>query len=183
MASVRRHYINQIEKLDTTTQVIFAGRVDQKSVENIYDLNLGTLGNRGVKLIERTSAQLKNAGGLRLVEDQKISDQIAVYWYWASYMQAYGESTEELKIRAREMSYEIFNSAYYQNMERGNKSSKVKSGAILMTNDNTKLIEYANRLTHIKNSLKNVAIPIIDTSTKIAVGLMKELELKYHLKD
>ena len=81
------------------------------------------------------------------------------------------------------LSYEIFNSAYYQNMERGNNSSKVKSGAILMTNDNTKLIEYANRLTHIKNSLKNVAIPIIDTSTKIAVGLMKELELKYHLKD
>ena len=115
MASVRRHYINQIAKLDTTTQVIFAGRVDQKSVENIYDLNLGTLGNRGVKLIERTSAQLKNAGGLRLVEDQKISDQIAVYWYWASYMQAYGESTEELKIRAREMSYEIFNSAFIKN--------------------------------------------------------------------
>ena len=183
MASVRRHYINQIEKLDTTTQVIFAGRVDQKSVENIYDLNLGTLGNRGVKLIERTSAQLKNAGGLRLVEDQKISDQIAVYWYWASYMQAYGESTEELKIRAREMSYEIFNSSFYQNMERGNSNNKVKFGATLMTNDNTKLIEYANRLTHIKNSLKNVAIPIIDTSTKIAVGLMKELELKYHLKD
>lgn len=183
MAAVRRHYINQIAKLDTTTSVIFSGRVDQKSISDIYELNLGTLGNRGVKLIERTSAQLKNAGGLRLVEDQKISDQIAVYWYWASYMQAYGASTEELKIRAREMSYEIFNSGYYQNMEKGNMHNRVRSGAKLMTNNNLKLIEYGNRLNHIRNSLSNVAIPIIDTSTKIAVGLMKELELKYHLKD
>ena len=191
MAAVRRHYINQIAKLDTTTSVIFSGRVDQKSISDIYELNLGTLGNRGVKLIERTSAQLKNAGGLRLVEDQKISDQIAVYWYWASYMQAYGESTEELKIRAREMSYEIFNSGYYeifksgyyQTMERGNLNNKVKPGAKLMINDNNKLIEYANRLSHIKNSLNNVSIPIIDSTTNVAVGLMKELEEKYHLKN
>jgi hypothetical protein len=183
MAAVKRHYLKQIANIDTTTSVIFSRRIDEKSIQNIYKSNLGTLGNRGVKLIERTSAQLKNAGGLRLVEDQQISDQIAVYWYWASYMQAYGASTDELKIRAREMSYEIFNSGYYQNMERGNTNNRVASGAKLMTSDTKKLTEYANRLTHIRNSLSNVAIPIIDTSTHIAVGLMKELELKYNLKD
>lgn len=180
--NVRKYYIKQIAKLDTTTEIIFSEDYNEKNIAKIYDLNLGTLGNRGVKLIERTTAQLKNAGGLRLVEDQKISDQIAVYWYWASYMQSYGESTEDLKIRARDMSYEIFNSGYYQNMERGNLINRVKSGAKLLTNDKTRLIEYANRLTHIRNSLKNVAIPIIETSTKVAVDLMKELELKYHLK-
>ncbi len=191
MGAVRRYYIKQIAKLDTTITTILLARKDVASINRIYDLNLGTLGNRGVKLIERTTAQLKNAGGLRLVEDQKISDQIAVYWYWASYMQAYGESTEELKIRAREISYEIFNSGYYeisksgyyQNMERGNLNYKVKPGAKLMINDNNKLIEYANRLSHIKNSLNNVSIPIIDSTTNVAVGLMKELEEKYHLKN
>ena len=181
--TVRRYYVRQIAKLDTTTNIIFSENYDENSITKIYDLNLGTLGNRGVKLIERTTAQLKNAGGLRLVEDHKISDQIAIYWYWASYMQAYGESTEQLKFNAREMSYQIFNSGYYQNMQRGNLNNRVKAGAKLMINDKTKLIEYANRLTHIRNSLSNVAIPIIDTSTHVAVGLMKELELKYHLKD
>ena len=181
--NVRRYYIKQIAKLDTTTSIIFSENYNDSSIVKMYDLNLGTLGNRGVKLIERTTAQLKNAGGLRLVEDQKISDQIAVYWYWASYMQAYGASTEDLKIRARDMSYEIFNSGYYQNMQKGNLFNRVKSGAKLLTNDKTKLIEYANRLTHIKNSLNNVAIPIIETATKVAVDLMKELEEKYHLKN
>lgn len=134
-----------------------------------------------MRLIERTTAQLKNAGGLRLVENNKISDQIAVYWHWASFIQAYGESTEELKIRAREKSYLIFNSGYYQNQERGNVNSKVKAGAQLMTTDKNTIIEYANRLNHIKNAYKNVSIAMLDSTQKVAVNIMEELKKEYHV--
>ena len=180
--AVKRTYLRQAAYLDTTVNYIFSGNLDTSSVHKLYRLNLGTLGSRGVRLIERTTAQLKNAGGLRLVENTKISDQIAVYWHWASYIQAYGESTEELKIRARERSYFIFNNGFYQNQEIGNTKDKVKPGAKLMTTDRTILFEYANRLHHIKNALRNVSIVQIDTTKKIAVELMKLLKEEYHVK-
>jgi hypothetical protein len=67
------------------------------------------LGNRGINLTERTSVQLKNAGGMRLIKSPKISDEISNYWHWQEYAKAYGATTEELKIKARERSYNIFN--------------------------------------------------------------------------
>lgn len=180
--TVKKIYIIQAKFLDTTVSYLIEGRNDIASITKLYSLNLSTLGSRGVRLIERTTAQLKNAGGLRLVENSKISDKIAVYWHWASYIQAYGESTEELKIRAREMSYKIFNNAFYQNQELGNNQNKVKPGAILMTNNKNLLIEYANRLHHIKNALRNVSIIQIDSTTKVAEELMLELQKEYHVK-
>ena len=180
--AVRRTYVRQAAFLDTSVNYIFEGKTDPESISKLYRLNLGTLGSRGVRLIERTTAQLKNAGGLRLVENNKISDQIAVYWHWASYIQAYGESTEELKIRAREKSYLIFNNGYYQNQELGNDKEKVKLGAKLMTTDRNTLLEYANRLHHIKNALRNVSIVQIDKTKKVAEELMQELQKEYHVK-
>ena len=180
--AVRRTYIKQIGRLDTTVNYIFEGKNDTVSIAKLYELNLGTLGSRGVRLIERTTAQLKNAGGLRLVENSKISDQIAVYWHYASYIPAYGESTEELKIRAREKSYSIFNNNFYQNQERGNNKYKVKPGSKLMTNDKNTLIEFANRLTHIKNALNNVSIVLLDSTEKVAIDLMAALKQEYHVK-
>jgi len=179
--AVKRTYSRQIKNLDTTVSIIFSGKSDTTSISKLYELNLGTLGSRGVRLIERTTAQLKNAGGLRLVENNKISDQIAVYWHWASYIQAYGESTEELKIRAREKSYLIFNSGYYQNQEAGNNKKKVKPGAKLMTNDKNNLIEFGNRLNHIKNAYKNVSIVMLDSTKKVATDLMEALKKDYHV--
>ena len=180
--TVRRTYVRQSNFLDTTVNLLFAGKTDSASISKLYRLNLGTLGSRGVRLIERTTAQLKNAGGLRLVENNKISDQIAVYWHWASFIQAYGESTEELKMRAREKSYLIFNNGFYQNQELGNNNEKVKPGAKLMTTDRNTLLEYANRLHHIKNALRNVSIVQIDKTKKVAIELMEELQKEYHVE-
>jgi hypothetical protein len=180
--AVRRTFVRQVRYLDTTVKILFTNKTDTASIQKLYQLNLSTLGSRGVRLIERTTAQLKNAGGLRLVENSKISDHIAVYWHWASYIQAYGESTEELKIRAREKSYLIFNNGFYQNQEIGNTKYKVKPGAVLMTYDKNTLLEFANRLHHIKNALNNVSIVQIDATTKVAVDLMEELKNEYHVK-
>ena len=180
--SVRKSYIKQIGRLDTTINLLFAKNKKQEDIVKLYELNLGTLGNRGVKLVERTTAQLKNAGGMRLIENNKVSDEIAVYWHWAAYVQSYGETTEELKIRAREKSYSIFNQSFYENIERNILNNRVKYNAQLMTNDEYILTEYANRLMHIKNSMKNVQLVLLDETEAVAVSLMKELKEEYHVK-
>lgn len=180
--SVRNQHIRQIGKLDTTINLLFEDHNSQSSIIKLYELNLGTLGNRGVKLVERTTAQLKNAGGMRLIENKKVSDQIAVYWHWAAYLQSYGETTEELKLRAREKSYSIFNQSYYAVIERDISKNRVKPNAKLMTNDFYTLTEYANRLMHVKNSMKNVQLVLLNETEKVAVELMEELKNEYQVK-
>ena len=51
-----------------------------------------------------------------------------------------------------------------------------------MTTDRNTLLEYANRLHHIKNALRNVSIVQIDKTKKVAVELMEELQKEYHVK-
>ena len=182
LGKVRKTFLRQAAYIDTTVEYIFNGKNDTASIKKLYKLNLGTLGTHGVKFIERTSSQLKNAGGLRLIENNEISDKIAIYWHYAAYIQSYGVSTEELKLKAREMSYYIFNSDYYQNQELGNSKDKVKPGAKLMTNDKTTLFSYANRLNHIRNSLRNVSVQQIDSTKLFAIQLMGDLKKEYHLK-
>ena len=97
-------------------------------------------------------------------------------------MQSYGETTEELKIRAREKSYSIFNQSFYENIERNILNNRVKMNAKLMTNDEYTLTEYANRLMHIKNSMKNVQLTLLDETEAVAVRLIKELREDYHVK-
>jgi hypothetical protein len=53
----------------------------------------------------------------------------------------------------------------------------------LMTKDNYTLAEYANRLNHINNSMKNVLLPSIDKHYKRAVELLSILKKEYKLKE
>jgi hypothetical protein len=53
----------------------------------------------------------------------------------------------------------------------------------LMTKDNFILAEYANRLTHINNSMKIVLLPSIDKHYKRAVELLSILKKEYKLKE
>ena len=106
---------------------------------------------------------------------------IANYWKWAEYMQSYGNTTEELKIRAREKSYAIFDQRYYENVERSIANLNIKDEVKLMTYDYNTLAEFANRLSHVKNSIKNVQIVQIDETHKVADSLLKMIPAVYKI--
>jgi len=157
------------------------GKWNDSTLTKLYVLNLSVLGNRGINLTERTSVQLKNAGGMRLIKSSKISDEISNYWHWQEYAKAYGTTTEELKIKARERSYFIFNQFYYNEINR-NEIKTTKSGAQLMTYDKTVLLEYVNRLSHIKNSIKNSQLYQLDKIHASADTLLANLKTEYQVK-
>lgn len=179
--TVRKSYIKQIGKLDSTIELFYNQQYNLPSLKTLYILNLSTLGNRGVKLTERTSAQLKNAGGMRLIENREVSNLIALYWHWSEFIQSYGNTTEELKIKAREKSYSIFDQRYYKNIERGNANLQVTDDVKLMTYDYNTLAEYSNRLSHVKNSIKNVQIYLVDETKKVADSLITIISKQYDL--
>lgn len=179
--TLKRLYRGQMLIIDTTIELFRQGKWNDSTLDKIYILNLSTLGNRGINLTERTSVQLKNAGGMRLIKSPKISDEISNYWHWQEYAKAYGTTTEELKIKARERSYNIFNQFYYNEITR-NEVKTTRSGVQLMTYDKTVLTEYANRLAHIKNSIKNAQLYQLDKIHASADTLLANLKTEYQVK-
>jgi len=101
----------------------------------------------------------------------------------AEYGKAYGEVYEELKIRAREQSYSIFNQKYYNNIAAMAVGTTIDDGVKLMTNDKTVLAEFANRLSHIRNATEKVQLVIIEKQKAAATKLLLDIKREYHISD
>jgi hypothetical protein len=166
-------------KLDTTNQLLIENKWDANKIKLLYRLNLKTAGTIRYNLSERTSAQLKNAGGMRLVENQELSNKISEYWVRSENLKEYNTFVDDLKFKAREKSYSIFDQKYYTDVS----NLIVADNAQLLTYDNFILTEYGNRLNHINNSMKNVLLPSIDRHYKRAVELLSILKKEYKLNE
>jgi hypothetical protein len=177
--NIVRYDTVQTAKLDTTAMILNAGELNAHTVGVLYRINLKTLGTIRYNLSERTSAQLKNAGGMRLVENRELSNKIADYWVRSENLKEYNNFVDDLKFKAREKSYSIFDQKFYKDVTIGIVSEDAK----LMTQDPFVLAEYANRLNHINNSLKKVFLPSVARHYKRAVELMVILKKEYKLNE
>ena len=177
--SLVRYDTIQTGKLDTSNTLLINNTWDANAIKLLYRLNLKTAGGLRWNLSERTSAQLKNAGGMRLVENQELSNKISDYWVKSDNLKEYSNFVDELKFKAREKSYSIFDQKYYINVTTGT----VADNAKLLTTDPLILTEFGNRLNHINNSLKNVLLVSVDRHFKRAVELLELLKKEYNLTD
>ena len=169
----------QTAKLDTTNQLLIENSWNVEKIKLLYRLNLKTAGTMRYNLSERTSAQLKNAGVMRLIESRELSNKISEYWVKSENLKEYNTFVDDLKFKAREKSYSIFDQKYYTDVSKG----IVADNAQLLSKDAFTLAEYANRLNHINNSMKNVLMPNIERQYKRAVELLSILKKEYKLNE
>ena len=169
----------QTAKLDTTNMLLIQNKWDANTIKLLYRLNLKTAGAIRYNLSERTSAQLKNAGGMRLVENQDLSNKISDYWVKSDNLKEYNNFVDDLKFRAREKSYSIFDQKYYIDVTKGT----VADNAKLLTQNTFILTEYGNRLNHINNSMKNVLLPSVDRHFKRAIELLALIKEEYKIDE
>jgi hypothetical protein len=177
--NIVRYDTIQTAKLDTTNTLLVQNIWNPNTIKLLYRLNLKTAGTLRYNLSERTSAQLKNAGGMRLVENQELSNKISEYWVKSDNLKEYNTFVDDLKFKAREKSYSIFNQKYYTDVSKG----LVADNAQLMTTDTFVLTEFTNRLNHINNSMKMVLLPSVDRHYKRAVELLSLLKKEYKLDE
>jgi hypothetical protein len=177
--SLKSYELNQIKKIDTANALLVNNIWNDSTTKLLYRVNLKTLGNVRLNLNERTSSQLKNSGGMRMIENQEISNKISEYWELSEVIKNLGITLEELRLRAREKSYSIFDQKYYIDVNFG----IIEKDAKLMTYDKFVLTEYSNRLNHIKNSMKFVRMPMIEKLNKRANELLIGLKKEYDLND
>jgi hypothetical protein len=169
----------QTAKLDTTNQLLIENSWNVEKIKLLYRLNLKTAGTMRYNLSERSSAQLKNAGVMRLIESRELSNKISEYWVKSENLKEYNTFVDDLKFKAREKSYSIFDQKYYTDVSKG----IVADNAQLLSKDAFTLAEYANRLNHINNSMKNVLMPNIERQHKRAVELLSILKKEYKLNE
>jgi hypothetical protein len=169
----------QTAKLDTTNTLLIENKWGVAEIKLLYRLNLKSAGTIRYNLSERTAAQLKNAGGMRLIENQELSNKISEYWVKSENLKEYNTFVDDLKFKAREKSYSIFDQKYYTDVSKG----IVSDNAQFLLKDSFTLTEYANRLNHINNSMKNVLLPSIDRHYKRAVELLSILKKEYKINE
>jgi hypothetical protein len=181
LRNATKYIDRQIAFIDTSISLLRNPRLSTEDLKRVYLFNLSSLGNRGSELSTRTSAQLKNAGGMRLVKSHEIGNLITDYWQRHEFLQRYEDIVGDLKLKARDQSYRIFDQEYYLNIEDGAGPRGVKEDVKLLTTDKLTIIEYANRLSHIKNSMLNVQRKIYTLQYTNAIKLLEKIREVYHL--
>ena len=169
----------QIKGIDTTLQILEKTSWTKEEIKKLYLINLGILGNRGSEVNTSTSAQLKNAGGLRLIKSNEINNLLSEYWTKNEFLEKYEDIVGDLKLKARDQSYRIYNQFKYKNLVEGSGERGVMEDATLLTNDRIVIIEFANRLSHIKNSMQNVQRWIFTQQKENATKLISAIEKTY----
>ncbi|MBU6177734.1 MAG: hypothetical protein KGO80_08210 [Bacteroidetes bacterium] len=181
LSTATKYIDRQIAFIDTSISLLRNPRLSTEDLKRVYLFNLSSLGNRGSELSTRTSTQLKNAGGMRLVKSHEIGNLITEYWQRHEFLQKYEDIVGDLKLKARDQSYRIFDQEYYLNIEDGAGPRGVKENVKLLTTDKLTIIEYTNRLSHIKNSMLNVQRKIYTLQYTNAIKLLEKIREVYHL--
>ena len=167
--------------IDTVLDILQTRKQNDASRITMYRTNLRSLSFFAPGFTDRTSSQLKNSGGMRLIRNQKVADSIISYWNQIDLLIKANDLIEEYKMKARDKSYSIFDQKYYTH--KGVDAVGVNDPfPKLMTEDNLQLTEYANRLSHIRNLIINVYIPMIFIQKQKAESLIEIIKKEYHLE-
>ncbi len=169
-----------VNKIDTVTDILYFGNINDSTVKLLYRLNLEILPSLFGKITDRTLSQLKNAGGMRLNEDTAVVNHLFNYWGENEFIIASTENYNQLRLHARDLSYKIFNQKYIIRL----KDTSIHPGkAVLMTTDPLILIEFANRIDHYKNSIINLYLPALKMEISNAEKLIGLIKKEYHLEN
>jgi hypothetical protein len=167
---------------DSLVKILQQNRIQlPEDLKKLYDYNLTSLAGFSIILTDRTSVQLKNSGGMRLITGKKIIDAIIDYWAGVDQLAKFESAAQELRLHAREKSYFIFDQRYYADSLINGKR-EISDQAQLMTKENVVLTEFANRLAHIKNLFKGPYTILLKNQKAKADTLITIIDEEYHLK-
>ena len=152
-----------------------------EDLKKLYDYNLTSLAGFSITLTDRTSVQLKNSGGMRLISGKKIIDAIIDYWAGIEALTKVELIVQEMRLHAREKSYTIFDNRYYADSSINGKRM-ISDQAQLIIKENLVLTEFGNRVAHVKNLLKGTYTNLLNNQKAKADTLITIINKEYHLE-
>ena len=172
-----------IERIDSAI-FLYAVHKDSKDVEIAELGKMGTQGTVSINITftDRTSSQLKNSGGMRLIRNKPVADSIIEYWNRIEQYRLIHNRIENYRIDARKLGFKIF--AFYPDLyvrSYIDSTFLVDSSGILI-NSPSLLGEYVNNLwvlgitsrTQFLTNLKRLA----GTANNLIAIIKKEYRLE-----
>ena len=146
---------------------------DTDYLKRLYFMHY-SLGADLASLSQRTIAQLKNAGGLRLIRNKNVADSITLYDSKSQYLSAIFKSYDEVSSTVYDAGKGIFDNQYIRH--------GFKNGAIsLLTNDGYVLRQYSNCIFTFQGVGRYYQRYLIEQK-KLAIDLISLIKRKYHFK-
>ena len=170
-----------IKGMDTLRQSVYNIGTDDSAVKKLYVYSRQYLRPIGIDFTDRTSSQLKNAGGMRLIRNELVADSIISYWFGIEaikYLQERGISftNEAIKLRLK-----ILDSRYLLEADYGTEFFPVRNNPVLLKKDPELLSEFANHVHNTQQFLRYLQSGY-RIQNKSAVGLINIIKKEYHLK-
>lgn len=168
--------------LDSLFQCLHSKVLTDSVQRRLYYLNIKYSRIIGMQFSDATNVQLMNAGGMRLIEDQKVSNMIALYWREVEVEKLIAEIYNGKVNNLIEESYKIFDRVYIQNFTITYQAViiKISPDARLMIQDKNQLIAYANRVVELRNSLKNWVSMALKRQKSLEKNLINSIKENYH---
>ena len=149
-----------------------SNRNDPDSLKSLYLLHY-SLGADIALLSQRTMAQLKNSGGLRLIRERAIADSISLYDNRSQYLTAVFKSYDETSTRAYDSGIMIFDNQFVRH--------RFTKGTVrLLSSDEMILRKYANCI-YTYQGVGKYYRGQLRVHKDFAVQLMQLIENRYHL--
>jgi hypothetical protein len=173
---------NQKNVHDSILQLLYYNQpLTETAIARLYTFHFSTR-VIGVDFEDRTKAQLKNSGGMRLIRKKKVSDSILRYWKSTENIDDIGDRIADAGQNVSNLSVKIFNSKYVIRGDSALDGPKgIRPGAVLIDNEPKLLEEYANR-QYIRNTRIMVLIERMSTIKARATRLMELIKKEYHLE-
>ncbi len=172
-------------RLDTMLLYLYHPERDKHTADIYYGVR-GVIA-RGIPFSshDRTMEQLKNAGGLRLIRNNKVSDSIIIY---DSEMVGWVKGQEESILSAREKCRDIIGDVFDTRVlieatpQNTNLPVRPAGNPPLFTNDPAKINLLAMRIDHLRKIYRNTEINGYQQALEHATRLIGFIKKEYHFK-
>jgi hypothetical protein len=157
-------------KKHTPAQVAEIGRLSESGLINVT-----------VVFADRTSSQLKNSGGMRLIRKKTVADSLTKYWNGIEVTNNSWERAQISRFESRKIGYKIFGFFHEFYIRRYIDSSFTVDSSLL---DDSPLLlgEYINNVYKFADGCRAEFYPQLKQQLKLAEYLIGLIKKEYHLK-
>ena len=174
--------VAQKQSIDSVVDFINTKTINGSNVLKLYQMLPRTGRIVDVRFENRTSSQLKNAGGMRMVRKKDVADSIVRYWQMievcdaiSDRLEMYSHERGNIGMRLFDNKYFIFNDVPFTPI------AGVKENAVLITTDPALLSEYSNHTRAVSSIMNNYLFRLGSAKQK-AASLIEVIKNRYHLK-
>ncbi len=184
-ATINRVYkraLSQSTLLDSLIEQGNDSQVNDSNIAKLYMLHGKTTRFLNIRFEDRTSSQLKNAGGMRLIRNKQVSNSIRQYWDQIEMLYRIRDRLETAGENIATLSSRIFyNKFFIPGKEPLDPPKEIQPRAVFINDDPKLIAEYVNRVAT-KSLRTKVYLADLKTATQLVNQLMDLVKKEYHLK-